>query len=104
MCPVCWATMLATVSGWMGGGIVLAVWRDWPGLLAAMLLLVLAGVELMTPVLVPWWVFAVVMGGLVGRGGWIVARHPERLPLGGWRRRGAVAAEPSATPCPHCQD
>lgn len=103
MCPVCWATMLATVSGWMGGGIVLAVWRDWPGLLAAMLLLVLAGVELMTPVLVPWWVFAVVMVGLVARVGWIVARRPERLPLGGWRRS-AAAAEPPAVPCPHCED
>jgi len=116
MCPLCWATMFATVSVSVGGAAAVVVWRDWLSLALAVVVVVTASIQLFGWMTIPWWGFVLMVTALIARFIWLVARHRERiLFVNAWRRAKAIRAAWSASPslggalpttqiCPNCEE
>ncbi|MEI6699970.1 MAG: hypothetical protein WCK99_13315 [Mycobacteriaceae bacterium] len=87
MCPICWATLLATFALAIGTSAVVIAGRDRITLLIAMPLLVAAAVQRAGIVDVAGDVFAAVIAMIVTRVVWVVAQYREHLQLDeAWRR------------------
>ena len=92
MCPICWATLLATFALAIGSSAVVIAGRDRITLLLAVPLLVAAALQRAGVVDVSGEVFAAVIATIVARMVWLVARHREHLLLGeAWRRAVGIA-------------
>src|SRR4051794_12691285 len=94
MCPVCWATVLAAFSMYLGVTAAVLLWRDWPSLILALALLILAAFHSEALVAISWASFAAIGLTLVLRVAWVLVVHGERVALwGAWRRAQAIAAK-----------
>lgn len=92
MCPMCWATLLATFSLSIAGSAVIIAGRDVFVLTLTALLLALAGIRHMELALVPWWCSATIAAILIARIVWIVWRRRDNLlVIAAWRRAAAFA-------------
>ena len=93
MCPICWATLLATFSTSIGTSAAIMAWRDRWTLSLAAGLLALAGVHQFGVTLVPWWGFAGAMATLIVRIAWVVLMQRDKLSVfAAWRRATTFAA------------
>lgn len=98
MCPLCWATLLATFSLTVGTSVVLIAGRDrWTLLLASGLILSAAAHQL-EALTVPWSAFAGLMAAATLRVAWLALRRRDRVWLfAAWQR----AADFAAARCPN---
>lgn len=91
MCPLCWATLLATFSLSVGMSALLIAGRDHWTLLAAGCLLALTVAHRFDAMVVPSSAFMGVIAIAAGRVIWLTLMHRDRLLLFMvWRRANAI--------------
>ena len=93
MCPMCWATLLATYGALLAISAVAIAGRDRLALPLAAALGVMGWVHSPGVTPVPWWAFAGVGVALVARVAYLVIRcRRELLVARAWRVAGAFAS------------
>jgi hypothetical protein len=98
MCPVCWATMLASFSIYFGAAAALLIWRDRLALLLALALLACSSLHSLDVSTIPWNVLAALVCALVLRIVWILLLWRDRLAFfNAWKRARGLAL----TRCPN---
>ncbi len=93
MCPICWATLLATFSLTVAGSATLIAGRDRIVLTLAFPLTALGLVHRVGSVMIPSWVFVVLLTAVAVRMVWVLARHNGHTLIGSaWRRATKIAS------------
>jgi hypothetical protein len=93
MCPVCWATALASFAGLFAVSIVAIVGTDRYILPVAFLLIVLTMLH-SSVLVVPWWSFALPMGFIASRLATVMIHAPDKLLVHKlWKRAQRVAKQ-----------
>jgi hypothetical protein len=96
MCPVCWATLLASYAGLVSLGAAAAMRKDRWTLVLAAAAGGLAVAHRTGLVAVPWQLLAAALVALPMRWGWLLVRRWPSLLARPWRQ----AAELAAARCP----
>ena len=93
MCPICWATLLATFSLTVAGSATLIAGRDRIVLTLALPLTALGLVHRVGITMIPSWVFVVLLTAVAVRMVWVLTRHKGHTLIGSaWRRATKIAA------------
>lgn len=93
MCPLCWATALATCGGLLAVSILTIAMTDFWTFAAAMVLGAASVVHKAGFEQVPWWVFVLLLIVAVGRVVYVAAfDHRRLLAVSVWKRACLVAA------------
>lgn len=79
MCPICWATALASFTGLSAAGLIVVAGRDRYVLMFALFAVALSLGQRWNYFLLPWWLFAGLAVALVCRLTWLIARRPAEL-------------------------
>jgi hypothetical protein len=79
VCPICWATALATCGGLLALSVLSIAATDFWTLAAAAVLGATSVVHRADIELVPWWVFVALAGIAIGRVAYLVAFNRDRL-------------------------
>ncbi len=93
MCPICWATALASFGMMVVVSVVAVTGTDkWTHLLAA-ILGVVSLAHRWEFVTIPWWSIAVIMAAVIGRVGYLlVLKRDGLLVCAAWNRACQIAA------------
>ncbi|GEM_PF-3437676 len=93
MCPICWATLLATFSLTVAASATLIAGRDWIVLTLALPLTALAMVHRVGIATISSWVFVVLLTAVAVRMVWVLVRHNGHMLIGSaWRKATKIAA------------
>ena len=93
MCPICWATLLATFSLTVAGSATLIAGRDRIVLTLALPLIALGLVHRVGITMIPSWVFVVLLTAVAVRMVWVLTRHKGHTLIGSaWRRATKIAS------------
>ena len=94
MCPICWATTLATFSGLLAISVITIAATDRCTITGALVLGTASILQIAGVVFLAWWVFAITAGILICRVAILVVRKRESLLLVRiWRHARNIAAK-----------
>jgi hypothetical protein len=94
MCPMCWATFLASFGGIVVVSVLLVAGSDKWTLFLSGILGVVSAWQRWGDQPTPWWCVVALSAAIVMRLAYVVCKHRERvLIFTAWRRARAIAAQ-----------